>query len=155
MWTMARIEFPISIDSREEYDYLKGRSYSPLIDSRFQIPIDLRRKLQSQMFNSDVQFYVWMWDNWPRKWDTFPTCQECGIMLYQYYAWNISHIITRGSHPEMRYDARNINMLCKKDHNKWEFAPETKKRHMNIYPANQEIIKTLNHEYATHGIGVC
>ena len=67
--------------------------------------------------------------------------------LKEYSATYISHILTRGAHPEMAHDPRNINILCFRHHNQWEHA--TTRRTMRIYRGNLLKVQELKKEYDT------
>ena len=64
--------------------------------------------------------------------------------LPEYSATYCSHILTRGAHPEMANDPRNINILCFKHHLIWENG---KREQMRIYPANMLRIEELKQDY--------
>jgi hypothetical protein len=130
----------ILIDCREAYDYVKSRGYEPLADDRFQVEFELRLELQER-FKSDDQFYRWFWDVRPHY------CEETGTPLRHYSAVHVSHILTRGAHPEMRYDGRNVNLLTFRMHNLWERGTEEQKMRMNIYSKNQRRIEQLLKDY--------
>lgn len=141
----------ISISERWEYDYIVSRGYEPLIDKRFQIHIPLRIELQREKFGhcvfgrgDDIQatnarFFKWIWEHKPHY------CEECMRPLREYSATYCSHILTRGAHPGMAHDPRNINILCFKHHNQWEHATTRKK--MRIYEKNCLTIQQLKQEY--------
>jgi hypothetical protein len=52
--------------------------------------------------------------------------------------------LTRGAHPEIAHDPRNINILCFESHNRWENGDRER---MRIYPANMRLIELLKSEY--------
>lgn len=134
----------IAISTREEYDYAKGRGFEPLIDRRFQMDIDLRVSIQQELFGvghtpaENEKFYRWCWEHYPHY------CQETMRPLKQFSATYISHILTRGAHPEMAHDPRNVNILCFEMHNRWEVGD---RENMRIYVSNQQIIEKLKKEY--------
>lgn len=135
---------PIVIDTREQYDYVRSRGYEPLIDKRFAINIHLRVSIQRELFGTghtpqeNERFYKWCWEHYPH------ICMETMRPLRQYSATFVSHILTRGAHPEMAHDPRNVNILCFEMHNKWENGlRET----MRIYRINQLTIQQLKDEY--------
>lgn len=136
----------ISISTRQEYDYAKGRGYEPLIDRRFDIEIHLRVSIQQELFGKghipaeNEKFYRWCWEHKPHY------CEETMRPLRQYSATYVSHILTRGAHPEMAHDPRNTNILCFAMHQKWENGD---RENMRIYASNQLIIEKLKKEYAT------
>lgn len=129
-----------------EYDYLVGRGFEPLIDSRFfRLDIRLRIELQKKIFGNghtpaeNEKFYRWVWDHKPHY------CECCMRPLPDFSATYVSHILTRGAFPEMAHDPRNINILCFEHHNQWEQA--TTRKQMRIYAANQLRIQELKKEY--------
>jgi len=131
----------IIIDERGLYDYCIQRGYSPLTDNRFVLPIDLRIEIQYDLFSNNSQFCKWYWDNCGIR-----HCQECERPLNEYLIDYCSHILSRGSNPIMRYDFRNMNLLCKQHHKQWESEKRTK---MRIYNRNQKTIELLKKEYYT------
>lgn len=136
----------ISINTRQEYDYIKERGYEPLIDRRFDIEIHLRVSIQQELFGKghtpveNEKFYRWCWEHKPHF------CEETMRPLRQFSATFVSHILTRGAHPEMAHDPRNVNILCFNCHNRWENGD---RESMRIYASNQLIIEKLKREYAT------
>ena len=54
------------------------------------------------------------------------------------------NILSRGSHPEMAYDIRNINILCYKHHAQYENGD---RESMRIFAKNEIIISELKKEY--------
>lgn len=136
----------IEINTREEYDYAKGRGFEPLNDRRFQMDIALRVSIQQELFGTghtpaeNEKFYRWCWEHNPHY------CQECMKPLAQYSATYVSHILTRAAHPEAAHDCRNVNILCFSHHSVWENGD---RESMRIYASNQLIIEKLKREYAT------
>lgn len=134
---------PIVIATREEYDYCKMRGYEPLTDRHFEVDIHLRVALQRGLFgegnheSNNVKFYAWAWRHKGH------ICEECMRPL-SYSAVHISHILTRGAHPEMAYDARNVNVLCAKCHGQWENGD---REAMRIYRSNLNRIQELKQDY--------
>ena len=53
-------------------------------------------------------------------------CVECGFDLERYGKKPpkivFSHVLSKGSHPELRFDEDNIVLHCKTCHQKWEFG---------------------------------
>lgn len=135
---------PIVIDTRELYDCARERGYEPLNDWRFSMEIGLRVSIQRELFGTghtpqeNERFYKWCWEHYPH------ICMETMRPLRQYSAAYVSHILTRGAHPEMAHDPRNVNILCFEMHNKWENG---KREDMRIYWNNQRIIEQLKKEY--------
>ena len=135
---------PVVIDTREEYEYCKAHGIEPLIDRRFGMEIHLRVFVQRALFGrghtpeENEKFYRWCWLHKPH------ICEECMRPLAQYSATYVSHILTRGAHPEMAHDPRNVNILCFKHHSQWENG---KRENMRIFTSNQLLIKQLTSEY--------
>ncbi len=132
----------VEISSKKEYEFAKARGFEPLVDSRFLIDINVRVRVQKETFSSDEQFYKFHFENSP-----YEVCEECGFPIREYAAIHCSHILTRGAHPEMRYDFRNANKLCPKHHTQWE--DYTRREKMLIYKKNLKTIELLTEEYKT------
>ena len=97
------------ITTREEYDYVVSRGYEPLIDARFPMEHSLRVEIQKEKFGGNnaegnAKFYKWCIEHKPN------ICEECGKPIRYASATNVSHILTRGSHPECSHDPRNTIM---------------------------------------------
>lgn len=145
------IELPIKISIIEEYNLAIQRGYEPLQDwKRFAIAVPLRIDIQRELFGRSVlskgdvvkgnqRYYEWCWEK------NEPYCEECGLPLQGYSAKFISHILTKGANSEKAHDPRNKNILCFKDHQRWEDERERKK--MRIYRVNLKIIDLLNKDY--------
>lgn len=137
---------PIVIDTRAEYDYCKEQGFEPLVDRRFAMDIRLRVSVQRELFGTghtpeeNERFYRWCWTHLPHF------CSECLRPLHQYSATYVSHILTRGAHPEMAHDPRNVNILCFHHHSVWENGA---RENMRIYRQNQLTIEQLKKEYGT------
>lgn len=141
---------PILIQDREEYNYVTDRGFCPLLDYKnFKIDINLRIEIQREMFGRCVigrgkipqaneRFFRWVWAHKPHR------CEETMRPLREYSAAYCSHILTRGAHPEMAHDPRNINILCYEMHNLWENG---KRENMRIYAGNVFVIDMLKKEY--------
>ena len=130
----------IEIDDISLYRYAQSRGYEPLIDERFSLEIHLRVEIQREIFGTDHEkFYRWMWEHRPH------ICEETMQPLRGYSAAYVSHILTRGAHPEMAHDPRNINILCLEAHHRWEFGQRVG---MRIYESNQLKIQQLKQEYS-------
>jgi len=127
------------IASYEEYLLSKEYGIDPLLINRtFKLNIKVRIDIQNELFKSDIMFYKYCWNNMPHF------CEESGIKIIHYSAVHISHILSRGAFPEMRYDPRNVNILTLENHHKWE---SDKKVDMYIYKKNLKRIKLLKTEY--------
>lgn len=135
----------VVIDTREEYDYVCRLGYEPLIDRRFIMAHALRVEIQREKFGegnheeNNVRFYRWVWAHKPH-W-----CEECMRALTDYSAVYVSHILSRKEFPQGSYDARNVNILCFRCHNRWEYR--TTRHGMRIETMNEYIIKQLKEEY--------
>ena len=143
---------PYLITTRAEYDLAKAHGFEPLLGFKpikgvqyFQLDIRLRVEIQRELFGTghtpaeNERFYRWCWDHYPHQ------CEETMRPLHQYSATYISHILTRGAHPEMAHDPRNVNILCFEQHNRWENGD---RKNMRIYARNQTMIEKLKKEYA-------
>ncbi len=131
------------ITTREEYDYVVSRGYEPLMDARFPMDIHLRVEIQKEKFGGNnaegnAKFYKWCLEHKPN------ICEECGKPIRYASATNVSHILTRGSHPECAHDPRNVNILCFNCHSTWENG---NRRSMLIYNRNEKTIEMLKKEY--------
>ena len=132
------------ITTREEYDYVVSRGYEPLMDARFPMDIHLRVEIQKEKFGGNnaegnAKFYKWCIEHKPN------ICEECGKPIRYASATNVSHILTRGAHPDKSHDCRNTNILCFDCHSKWEDA--TTRKDMKIYEKNMRTIEMLKKEY--------
>lgn len=138
----------------ERWEYVKAveRGFAPLLDDKiFTIDIRLRVQLQREIFGhctigrgdiprANERFFRWVWAHKPHY------CEETMRPLPNYSATYCSHILTRGAHPEMAHDPRNINILCAEMHDKWENGD---RKTMRIYEKNQRLIDRLKAEYNT------
>lgn len=131
------------ITTRDEYEYAKGRGYEPLIDERLPMDINIRKEIQKERFGKNNaegnrKFYRFCIEN------SSHFCEECGKFIPCPSAVNVSHILTRGAHPEKAHDPRNVNILCYECHARWENGD---RQNMKIYEKNQKIIEKLREEY--------
>ena len=131
----------IDIENMAEYEYCVGRGLNPLLNPMFNVDINLRVEIQRALFGPIAEhekFFRWVWEHKPHY------CEECLAPLHNYSAVYCSHILTRGAHPEMAHDCRNINILCYTHHSMWEYG----NRHsMRINAKNQQTIDKLTKEY--------
>lgn len=128
----------IKISSLQDFKSVRKYGLNPFLNENFEMDIYSRVKIQNQFFKSDSDFYRFCWDNMAHF------CEETGLKLRSYSACFISHILSRGAFPEMRYDMRNINILSLPEHQKWE---SEKKINMYIYQKNMKRIELLKSEY--------
>ena len=139
----------IQISERWEYDTAVSSGFEPLIDPRFDMAIELRVEIQHEKFGrgrintrqADGRFFRWVWQHKPHR------CEETLQPLEEYSAAYCSHILTRGAHPEMANDPRNINILCLPMHERWGHGD---RKRMRIYQKNQKIIDKLRREYSAY-----
>ena len=141
---------PYLITDRDEYQYCIQRGFQPLLDIRnFRLEIGLRVEIQREIFGHCVfgrgdipaaneQFFRWVWEHKPHQ------CEETMRPLANYSAVYCSHILTRGSHPEIAHDPRNINILSFESHNRWENGD---RENMRIYQDNMRLIELMKSEY--------
>ena len=115
----------------------------------FRLEIGLRVEIQREIFGhcitgrgdipaANERFFRWVWEHKPHQ------CEETMRPLANYSAVYCSHILTRGSHPEIAHDPRNINILSFESHNRWENGDRQK---MRIYPGNMRLIELMKTEY--------
>lgn len=140
----------MKLETREEYDYVAKRGYEPLLPNiHFELNINLRIDIQREKFGHCVigrgdipaannRFFRWVWEHKQHF------CEECMKPLREYSAVYCSHILTRGAHPEMAHDPRNINILCFEHHKQWENGD---RESMRIYERNIRTIEKLRNEY--------
>lgn len=142
---------PYLLTDRDEYQYCIQRGFNPLLDIKhFTMNIRLRVEIQRELFGHCVfgrganimaaneRFFRWVWDNKPHQ------CEETLRPLQSYSAVYCSHILTRGAHPEIAHDPRNINILTFESHNRWENGD---RENMRIYPGNVRMIELMKSEY--------
>lgn len=133
----------VKISTRAEYDLCRSRGIEPLTHRSFEIDHKLRVLLQREFFGKNdaegnEKFYKFCIGN------KTMVCEECGKPIPHPGAVNVSHILTRGAHPDMAHDPRNVNILCFAHHQMWENGD---RQSMRIYPINERKIKKLKKEY--------
>lgn len=131
----------IDIENMAEYEYCVGRGLNPLLNPMFNVDINLRVEIQRSLFGPITEhekFFRWIWEHKPHH------CEECLKPLHNYSAVYCSHILTRGAHPNLSHDVRNINILCAQHHNQYEFGD---RENMRIMKKNAAIIQKLKDEY--------
>lgn len=140
----------IELTTWEEFSELENRGFFPLNNPAYYIDIKLRIEIQNKLFGksalgkgktnkSNQKFYQYCWMIKPHR------CEETFAALNYYSSAHISHILSRGAHPEMALDIRNINILSYEAHQQWEFGD---RKSMRIYLKNLEIIDKLKEEYS-------
>ena len=134
------------VNTREEYDALLQRGIDALCDDRYHLEIHLRREIQKEKFGGNnaegnAKFYAYCLHHKPL------VCENCGKPIRNPSATNVSHILTRGAHPEMAFDPRNINILCWECHNAWEHKNTRWKLRMWFVEKNERTIEQLKQEY--------
>lgn len=86
----------------------------------------------------DNRVYNRIWDKKPHY------CEECNTWLgHVMRSIFMSHIMSKGAHPEFRHEERNFNLLCPNHHRQWETGS---RKIMKIYEKNQIIIQILKDE---------
>ena len=133
----------IKIESVEEYELALARGYDALLDKRFDMDIAIRKQVQKSIFGKNNaegnrKFYRYCLENLPL------VCEECGREITFPSPVNVSHILSRGAHPDKSHDPRNVNILCFDCHARWENGD---RKNMKIYPKNEKTIETLRQEY--------
>lgn len=136
----------VEITNREDYDALLKRGIDCLYDKRYHLEIGLRREIQREKFgkNDDAGnalFYAYCIKHFPH------VCENCGKQIEHPWATNVSHILSRGSHPEMAHDPRNTNILCWECHNAWEHKNTRYKLNPWFVEKNERTIQLLKQEY--------
>ena len=126
------------ITTREKYKAVVNIGFEPLIDD-FGLDHGLRLEIQKERFPSNEVFYRWCWDYYPHR------CMECMKPLGEYSATYVSHILTRGAHPDMAHDPRNVRILCARHHEQYEHR--TTRKTMRIYEQTERIAEQLRYEY--------
>ena len=134
------------VNTREEYDALLQRGIDALCDDRYHLEIGLRIAIQKEKFgrNDDVgnaKFYHYCLTHFPM------VCENCGKPIRHPWATNVSHILTRGAHPRLSHDCRNINILCAECHSAWEHTTTRYKLRMWFVEKNERTIEELKREY--------
>ena len=137
------------VTEREDYEALKERGFDLLFgDKNLRLAFPLRKELQEEIFGkgnhqeANQKYYRMAWAHGGNSRGHY--CEECKKPLERYSATYVSHILSRGAHPEMAYDLRNHNILCAECHRKWENGD---RESMRIYNHNTAIIKALKREY--------
>lgn len=134
------------ITTRETYDLLLSKGIDCLYDSRYDLEIHLRKEIQKERFGGNnaegnAKFYQYCLHRFPK------ICENCGRRIEHPTATNVSHILTRGSHPEMAHDPRNINVLCFECHNLWEHKTTRNRLRLWFVEKNERTIEQLKREY--------
>ncbi len=142
---LKRMINTIPINDVNTYIRYKSQGFEPLVSLIFKINFELRLKLQNELFGemspeNDIKYYKYMFHVKPN------ICEETDQPLV-YDSKCVSHILTRGAHPALRYDLRNNNLVIPKIHNIWDHDKESEKKKLKIYYKNQLIIELLKKEY--------
>ena len=136
----------VEITNREDYDALLKRGIDCLYDKRYHLEIGLRREIQREKFgkNDDAGnalFYAYCIKHFPH------VCENCRKPIEHPWATNVSHILSRGSHPEMAHDPRNVNILCWECHELWEHKTTRNRLNPWFVEKNERTIQMLKQEY--------
>lgn len=101
----------------------------------------ISKKGKEQM-DRDTAFYEEIWNERPHS------CEECGCNLGDNWKrYMFSHLITKGAHPELRYDKRNISLSCLPCHTRYETGD---RKGMRVYEKCKDIIVQLLRESAEY-----
>ena len=103
-------------------------------------------ELQNELFKGTILEKNEKYYNYAYDLHDIKKCENC-LRPLKYSSVNISHILTRGANPEMKYDLRNHNLLCFECHEKWEHNVNNNRFSMNIYLDNNKVIKLLKKDY--------
>lgn len=77
----------------------------------------LKQKKKTKKATGEKSLFLEIWNERPHN------CVKCGIFLgYEPKVYYFSHIKSKGSHPELRLDKSNIELLCFDCHQKYEFG---------------------------------
>lgn len=91
---------------------------------------------------ADTAFYNEIWA------ERRHSCEECGCNLGNTWKrYMFSHLITKGSHPDLRYNKRNIVLKCLPCHNRWENGD---RKNMRVYERYKETIAQMLKESSQH-----
>lgn len=136
----------MEINTLEEYASLLKRGRDALRDTRYSMAHGLRRDIQKQRFGGNnaegnTKFYRYCLSSFPM------VCEHCGKPIRHPSAYNVSHILSRGSHPEMAHDPRNINILCPECHDAWEHTTTRGRMNPWFVAKNEKRIEQLKQEY--------
>ena len=135
------------ITTWEEYNDLLKRGIDALYDERVAVlDNSFRREIQKAKFggNDDAgnaKFYAYCLHH------KACVCENCGKPIRHPWATNVSHILTRGSHPEMAHDPRNVNILCWECHTAWENTTTRDRLNPWFVEKNERTISKLKQEY--------
>lgn len=134
------------VNTREEYDDLLKHGIDALSDNRYHLEIGLRRAIQKEKFggNNDegnAKFYAYCLHHFPM------VCENCGKPIRYPWATNVSHILTRGAHPEMAFDPRNISILCAECHSLYEHSTTRGRLRMWYVEKTERIKEELKKDY--------
>ena len=134
------------VTTREDYDILLSKGIDCLYDPRFDLEIGLRIAIQKEKFgkNDDegnAKFYHYCLTHFPM------VCENCGKPIRYPWATNVSHILTRGAHPEMAHDPRNISILCAQCHELYEHSTTRDQLRMWYVEKTERVKEMLKKEY--------
>lgn len=91
---------------------------------------------------ADTAFYNEIWA------ERNHSCEECGRNLGDTWKrYMFSHLITKGAHPDLRYDKRNIVLKCLECHNRWENGD---RRNMRVFARYRDTISQMLKESSEH-----
>lgn len=135
----------MKVTERKVYDDLLARDVDLLLGYRgFKLDHQLRVEIQKERFGKNNaegnrKFYQYCLAH------KHHICAECHRSIDNPSAINVSHRFSRGAHPEMAHDPRNVDILCARCHELWEH--KTTRVKMNIYERVSKEMEKLRQEY--------
>ncbi len=92
---------------------------------------------QRQILNQWHKLRLKIWDSRPHQ------CENCGVWLPEPpQAINFSHYLPKGLYKRLELLEQNVDLLCPKCHQQWEFGT---KNEMRIYdPEREKYLKSLD-----------
>ena len=98
-------------------------------------PVKKVSSKRATVLKGDAAFYQEIWKERPHN------CVNCSRYLGENLQPHfMSHILSKGAYPQLRWVKENINVLCLGCHNKWEFGVKEK---MAIFAINEPVIERL------------
>jgi hypothetical protein len=115
-WTTRNKKECIDCARKSEWNKILSK---PKMEKKPRKPVKVITEKQKQKFKDDAAVNRRIWGLRPH------VCEECGSPLPKvpkkvYF----SHLLSKGAHPELRFDDNNIVLHCEDCHQKWEFAAD-------------------------------
>jgi hypothetical protein len=128
---------------RDEYDKAMAMTTGERVKwaSRRQVRAypEIQTPAKKSLGQKDYEFYRKVWREKEDDFGQIP-CEECGQPL-SYASSHVSHNLSRGAHPELRWDKDNVSILCLMHHRQWEDSH--KRKQMLIWPKKRKVLKEL------------